>query len=72
MPFRTHPELAKLFESLPAPTCAACILQDLPIIDRDALMKTFERLAENASYLKRDICAVCHIPKAVICPNSSH
>ncbi len=71
MPFRTHPELAKLFESLPAPTCAACILRDYPITNRDALIDTFERLAKNASYLKQDICAVCHIHKAVIFPNSS-
>jgi hypothetical protein len=71
MPFRTHPELAKLFQELDACTCAACILKDSDIIHRDGLIEVFEHLARKAGYLAQATCATCFVYKAVICPISS-
>lgn len=68
MPFRTHPELAKLFRDLPAATCAACLLHDLPITNKDALIQTFEQLAMKAGYLTHGSCGICKVYKPVIRP----
>jgi hypothetical protein len=68
MPFRTHPELAKLFRDLPAPTCAACLLQHSNISHNGALIETFELLARKAGYLAHDTCTVCRTYKPVIRP----
>ena len=71
VPFRTHPELAKLFEDLPAPTCTACIFKDSDATYRQALIVIFERRAQKAGYVAHGNCSVCHTSKAVICPNRS-
>jgi hypothetical protein len=71
MPFRTHPELAKLFQELEACTCAACILKDSDIPHLNDLVETFEQLALKAGYLAHATCATCFVYKAVICPISS-
>jgi hypothetical protein len=68
MPFRTHPELDKLFRELPVATCAACLLRSSDLTRRDALIDTFEQLALKAGYLTRDTCEVCHTYKLVIRP----
>lgn len=68
MPFRTHPELAKLFRDLPAATCAACLLLGADLNHKDDLIETLEQLAAQAGYVTHDTCAVCKVYKPVIRP----
>ena len=64
MPFRTHPELAKLFRDLPAATCAACLLAPTCNHKDGNLIETLEQLAAQAGYVTHDTCAVCKTYKA--------
>ncbi len=68
MPFKTHPELAKMFRDLSASTCAACILLGADVSHKEALIQTFEHLAGQAGHLTLATCAACRAYKAVIRP----
>jgi hypothetical protein len=68
MPFKEHPELARMIIAITVPTCAACLLQDSCIGDQEALFEIFEQTALQATRLARGICRVCHECKIVIDP----
>jgi hypothetical protein len=68
VPSREHPELAKMFREFPASTCAACLLKDSDISNRDVLIEVFERLAHKAMHLAHGICSACREYRAVIHP----
>jgi hypothetical protein len=68
MPFRTHPEFAKMVSALTEPTCAACILKDSDITNKEVLIEEVERMASQGRCLANGLCRVCREFKLVITP----
>jgi hypothetical protein len=68
MSMRDHPEYAKVFSMLTAPTCAACLLHEADARHMDALVEVFEQTAKRGRCLANGFCCVCREYKTVIYP----
>jgi hypothetical protein len=68
MPFSSHPEFSRMVSALTGPTCAACILKDSDITNKEVLIEEVERMAIQGRCLADGICCVCREYKAVIRP----
>lgn len=68
MRLEDHPEFVKVFSTLTAPTCAACLLHEGDADNMDALIEVFEQTAKRAQCLANGFCRICREYKAVIHP----
>lgn len=68
MRLKDHPEFVKVFSTLTAPTCAACLLHEGDADNMDALVEVFEHTAKRARCLANGFCRICREYKAVIHP----
>jgi hypothetical protein len=68
MPFQEHQEFATLFSELPKSICAACVLKNADIKDRDIPIEVFEHTAIRAKRFAQGMCTVCKANTFVINP----